>query len=496
MRIFFETLLHTLGIKRRPTRIGSAGGAPSRSSVPPRGCWSPRAEQGDTLIEVLISSVLIAIIVVATLYGLDRTDHATAQSRARSQADALAQQAEDRLRSEPVLKLSELNRTETVKQGGTIYTITSTAAYRSDASATASCTTSGASPDYIETTSKVTWPSMGVTSPVVESSIISPPPGTALLVQVVNSGAPVSNVYAVASGPAPATGERRLETSANGCAVFSVFPGEYSMNVFRTGYVTPNGFENTKEDPVYKASSTKFLVAEATATLTVELAPAGQVEATFQTGGAASEGDSFMLSNAAMSAERAFGKAGSYAAAIATPQTIFPFPSAKKYLAFAGTCGSDAPESVGSAEAPEFEVPSSGLATTSLVEPPLKIVVMSGKSQASPGTAVSGATVRLKDTNCSTVRESKTTSTGQLAPPGIPFGTYQLCVTGGSTGTAKNRKFTTPVFVNDTAAGPSKLASITDDGGQALTSSGAATIYMENGAETTIGKLGAGTTCP
>jgi len=500
MRIFSATLLRTLRIQPSLTRIGSARARPrarTLNQVPPRGCWSPRSEAGDTLIEVLISAILIAAIVIATLSGLDSTNHATALSRARSQADVLAQQAQDRLRAEPILKLSELNRTETIKQSGTVYTIATTAAYRSDRTATASCTTSGASPDYIETRSKVTWPSMGVSSPVVESSIISPPPGTALLVQVLNSGAPVSNVNAVATGPAPSTGERLLETSANGCAVFTVFPGEYGVNVYRSGYVTPNGKANSDEDPLYEASSTKFLVAEATATLTVEEAPAGQVEATFVTPGVASpKGDSFVLSNSAMSAERSFGTIGTYSAALASPKTIFPFPAAKQYSAFAGSCGSDAPEAVGAVEAPELEVPASGLATVKVVQPPLKIRVMSGTKEGSAGSTVSGAKVRLKDTKCNTVRESKTTSAGTLENLGIPFGTYELCVTGGTGAT--NRKFTTPVFVNDTENGPSKLTAITNDkqDAKALTAEGYATIYMQSGADTSVGTLAAGSTCP
>lgn len=504
MRIFSAPLLRKpriqppvtrIGVARRTPRGRAAPRARSRGAVPPRGCWSLRSDAGDTLIEVLISALLIAVIVVAMLTGLDSSNHATALSRARSEADVLAQAAQDRLRSEPVLKLSELNRTETIKQNGTVYTIATTADYRSDATATVSCTTTGASPDYIETRSKVTWPAMGVSHPVVESSIISPPPGTSLLVEVVNSGAPVSNVNAVATGPAPSTSERLLETSANGCAVFSVFPGEYGINVYRSGYVTPNGKANSKEDPLYEASSTKFLVAEATATLTVEEAPAGQVEATFLTSGSASEGDSFMLSNSAMSAERGFGTLASYHTAIASPKTIFPFPSAKQYSAFAGTCGSDAPEAVGTVEAPELEVPASGLATVKLVQPPLKIVVMSGTEEGAAGSPVSGATVRLKDTKCGSIRESKTTAAGTLAHIGIPFGTYELCVTGGTGGT--NRKFTTPVFVNDTVNGPSKLTSITNDSKDTKAlPEGYVPIYMASGADTTVGKLEAGSTCP
>ncbi len=64
------------------------------------GRWVPLADEtGDTLIEVLISAVVLVLIVVATLTGLDSTNRATALDRARSQADALAQADEEQARA-------------------------------------------------------------------------------------------------------------------------------------------------------------------------------------------------------------------------------------------------------------------------------------------------------------------------------------------------------------------------------------------------------------
>ena len=56
------------------------------------------SEAGDTLIEVLASAVLVALIVVAMFNGFDSASRASAGERSRAQADALAQQAEDQLR--------------------------------------------------------------------------------------------------------------------------------------------------------------------------------------------------------------------------------------------------------------------------------------------------------------------------------------------------------------------------------------------------------------
>ena len=92
---------------------------------------------GDTLIEVVVSALLLAVIVVGTLTGINSANRATSLDRARSQADSLAQQDEDHLRSEPINKLSELSETHEavlheVDAGGTTYTISSTAKYIAD----------------------------------------------------------------------------------------------------------------------------------------------------------------------------------------------------------------------------------------------------------------------------------------------------------------------------------------------------------------------------
>src|SRR5450631_2380267 len=127
-----------------------------------------RSERGDSLIEVLASTVLLAVIIIATLTGLDSSNRSTTLDRARSQADALAQQEQEQLRSEPVRKLSELNRVKEVTLNNTKYVITTKAEYISDVTATSSCNSTSATAENIKTTSTVTWSSMGVSKPIVE----------------------------------------------------------------------------------------------------------------------------------------------------------------------------------------------------------------------------------------------------------------------------------------------------------------------------------------
>jgi len=138
----------------------------------------------------------------------------------------------------------------------------------------------------------------------------------------------------------------------------------------------------------------------------------------------------------------------------------------------------------------------------SLEAPPVAIKVWSGKNNASPGSQIEGATVRIEDEGCKTVRTSKTNSVGALVYPNMPFGKYKLCVTGGTEGgkngvkkeLGKKRKYST-TFTNNTTSGPSALATMTDDGG--VLKESAAAVYLENGATVNSGaKLEEGTTCP
>ncbi len=130
--------------------------------------------------------------------------------------------------------------------GATTYTITTTAKYIADETSTASCTSSVPTADYLKTISTVTWPSEGPNGAVIETGVISPPADSALIVQVEDVGTPLAGAKVVAKGPAPSSSAYELETSANGCAILALPPGEYTINVSKTGYVDPNGYANTE----------------------------------------------------------------------------------------------------------------------------------------------------------------------------------------------------------------------------------------------------------
>ena len=65
-----------------------------------------RSESGDTLIEILITAVVVALIAGATLTGYAQIQHLGGLDRHRNEATALAQQDEARLRGLTITELS------------------------------------------------------------------------------------------------------------------------------------------------------------------------------------------------------------------------------------------------------------------------------------------------------------------------------------------------------------------------------------------------------
>lgn len=421
-------------------------------------------ESGFLLVEILVSTMLVGIIVIGTMSGFEATNREQGQERARSAADSLAQQAEDQLRGEPVTTLEKyedapLVRTATLN--GTTFTVTSRVTFESDASGTASCTSASPKADYLLSTSEVTWPALGVRPPIVERGLIAPPPSTALLVDVTDQSAnPVPGATASVSGASTSS----LETSSLGCATFVLLPGEYSLNVLKAGYVTPNWYPETDKDPA-DAPYTNYLTAGTTTKRAYSLGQAGTLEVNFKSSATAAEGDTAVVHSALMSpAYKTLGIAGTYTSALTTGKEVYP----GKYTVYAGTCESDLP----SPAPAEVEVPPGGSASTTVKLPPVKILVKSGSGSSSPGAPVSGASVKVTDNGCGTVRTFTTNAAGEIpAHAALPYGSYSLCVTNST------NRWQTTTLSNNTENGPSSTS--WSNGG---TSAGVATIYLGTGA--------------
>ena len=269
--------------------------------------------------------------------------------------------------------------------------------------------------------------------------------------QVTEDGNALENASVSATGPSPSATAHTLETSSDGCAILALVPGNYEINVSKAGYVDPNWYVNTREDPTttHSAYLAPFLVAETTTKEAYDLGRAGTLEVSFLSGSNPAEGDSFVAFNSFMSSFKSVGSVGTYKPTVATGKEVYPYPESSPYTVYAGTCEADSPGKFG-VEPAEVVVPPGATGAVTVPLPPVNIRVMSGTGEgtSTEGSPVEGATVYIYDTGCETARSLTTTSSGALTKAGLPFGKYSMCV--GSAG----RKWD-GTFENNTTAGPS-----------------------------------------
>jgi len=425
----------------------------------PRGArWRARVaacaggEAGDTLIEVLIAALMVALITGAVLTAYASINHIAGAQRKRSQAGELAQADEARLRGLTITQLSGTstsnslnfgNTSYTVTIDNTVYTVTSTANFISGGSAGAACTTgpTTTTADEVETTSTVTWsPGNDGRLPVVVHGLVSPSEGGSLIVTAINqSGAGLAGLTATLTGP---TTVSPLATDSNGCAVFGGLDGgSYTIAFSDPGYVDVNG--NTPANQTITVIPTETANAQE-----VQLGQAGTINATFQTtyngSTVAATDDQFIAVNSGIAAGyRTFGtdstsSNNTFTSAITTGATMYPFTTA--YKVYAGGCDDPATPVAGQVSA---LVSPGGTTPAVLPEPAMIVDVWTGKNSSSPGTLVTtkpDVTVTDTDTGCgnnedyppSQIPPSQTV--GALANPGLPYGNYTVCADASITG--------------------------------------------------------------
>ncbi len=394
------------------------------------------SESGVTLIEVVISSVLVAIIAIATLTGFDAAGRATADERQHNQATLLAGQDQERLRG---LNVTELGRLGTVanieKIDGTNYTVTSEAHFVSAAKEAFACETSGGNADYLQTTSKVTWPALGSREPVSQSSIVAVPTSTSLLVNVRNQaneaveGASVK-VTGKSSG---ATAEQT--TPVSGCVIFGALPdSEVGITGTKAGWINEK-LETEPSATEAQLSSTslvsKTFVIANPGTLLVEFVSAGHPTGV--------QGDTVYVAHTG-APEKTVGTAGTYSSTISVPnlwpyQTAGSPPGESPYTVYAGCKGLDPgltaspnPITGGKKEVntPAPQVNPGQVTPVEVELPAVNVKVYEGESSAKPGALDAGAEAKL--TFCGASRVMKTTATGELEHPYQPYTKLTLCL--------------------------------------------------------------------
>lgn len=278
LRVLGRSFVGLLGSGRVPGFPGLVAGRhlPTRASL--------GSEAGDTLIEVLISAMLVGLIVVGTLTGFNAATRVSADQRHHNQAAVLAAQSQELLRTDSAATLDALQitpHTYTSKVDGQTYTITQEAVLVNDSKQTSGCNaTAGSSAkqngNYFRIKSSVTWRQLNEANrkPVTQASIITPPDGSALEVDVTNGGTPEEDVSGV-TVISNANGEEPLTTGTAGCVIYAGVPStSANVEAYKVGDVIPSG--------AYKVSAKELTIApNLTTHYPITLAPGGAITALF-----------------------------------------------------------------------------------------------------------------------------------------------------------------------------------------------------------------------
>jgi Tfp pilus assembly protein PilV len=471
------------------------------------------------LIEVIISSLLVGVMVIATLTGFDVVHRTTIDERHRNEAAALAAQSQEQLRSDPASALNGLINTpniytKTLDQtvsagklvGGTTFTITQEAKAVSGSGQTSSCTATNTTAQSVvnfEISSKVSWPQQASSkrAAVKQASVISPPTGSSLELDVQNAPTPTAGIAGITGivsyTPVGSTTPVRLEgvTGASGCIVFTgIQATSATVEVEpKTGYVTPTGLVDPPAKAVtiapnytthtaltfnlggsikglfrYKGQATAQVIAgqpEAVKGETfIALNTNIGVSPNYQVGSTrfsyeAGEEEKYKALNImpAESAKTAGPTDASGVGAALYPQgDLFPFPSSK-WVVYAGDC-----TRIGLPLEAKATEPIVLPGAQTVVEVPVSYLLVNVKkgTSASPGSAVTTPyEVKITSTECESttvpdnstasnfVHTQSTTALGHLSNPFQPFGKSELCLQISST---KRYKTT---FTNNTSAG-------------------------------------------
>jgi Tfp pilus assembly protein PilV len=234
------------------------------------------------LIEVLVAALITLIISAGVATALISSTDYTSLARGQTNAQGVAEQDQERMKSMTDAQLTALHQTRTVTLGGSNWTVTSTATFL-DANGNSSCTSQSTA--YFKLTSVVndTTPSGGTATLASVSTIITRPLAGSLVVPVETqtatplSGVGVTVVGSTTSYTASAT------TDANGCVAFAGLPTDtYTITGTDPGYVTPNGATSATES----ASVTQSGITNANALF---LGAAGNVRVGFRTVGSNGE---------------------------------------------------------------------------------------------------------------------------------------------------------------------------------------------------------------
>jgi type II secretory pathway pseudopilin PulG len=431
----------------------------------------PRRSRGDagfTLIEVLVSALLVVFIAGAASKALITTSHTSADQRLRSQADGLATQDQERLRGLSDDQLLNLTQSRQSSVDGTSFTVQSTSTYE-DTSGATSCHSTAAA--FYHIVSTVSWSEgfSNQSASIQEESLLSRPVAGDLLTQVTDqTGAALQNVNVSTTGPATSTTAGPLaqtaQTDTNGCVMFAGLtpPGLYTVGLSYNGWVDPSG----NAAPTGTATVTSTGQAVQPNNGVFHLGQAGSIVGTFTTaatGGSSGEADGISWKGSKGSIPMPIFRTAPTADPTSpstgyTTFSLFPFASlsptsyATNYTVWGGRCTGQAPPPP---SADQFTViPNSVGVAQPIIEPLLKMNNVSYKTSSgaiAQDEAPADVTLTFSDGTCTDTwtptLASSILTTGWFQNPGQPYapsGTLTVCADF-NTGTARR-----PVYWKNT----------------------------------------------
>lgn len=436
-----------------------------------------RSDDGFLLIEVMISALLVAIIAFATFNGFDAVNRASADQRSHDQAVVLAAQSQEQLRTDPVTTLDALETTPhvyTQTVDGTLYTITQKVAPSNGAASGSGCNvteTTKQTGANVQITSAVTWSALSTAKrpEVTLTSIITPPAGSGLEIDVGNAPAPTAGVSGVSVVVTyKASGSTSLSTAegttnSSGCLVFGGIPSLAASIAIpqKVGYVTPGDLLKVPEKEV-------TLAPNITTHDAVTYAQGGRLQAEFYDESKAVTGDTFVAYNSSLTVEPKFelgstafeyqttgeqeyhALTGTYASTAETAKyessyptgSLFPFPEPNKWLVYAGDCPENNPSKWSSVKGAEVSVAAGTVTPVKVPISKVNLTVWEGTTAVKKNNSSEHLKVTITNTACSAYTEpannayavttpthkQETTgeSTDGLKNPYQAYGTYKL----------------------------------------------------------------------
>jgi Tfp pilus assembly protein PilV len=382
----------------------------------PRG----RAQDGSSLVEVVVAAALLLILALGVLGALDHADARGDEQKAKAIAGNLAQSEQERLRALPLQELSNNHTTRTEIVNGATFSVESRAAWVTDATGEANCATGGASADYLRITSTVTSTSLRRRTPVTLDSIVTPPARAfsstegSLSVRITDRhGDPVAGQSLSLTGDVNVSGI----TNVKGCVLWGYLPAanDYVLSYSSSGWIDPSGATTI--------STTQSVAGEQTRNVVFTYDRGGTLSADFAT--------TRMSDGARVPSAPAFATIEStgppatllpYAVTASHLDTPLLFPFTSPYSVYADNCTKARPSTPATATL----LPGQTTTAPAILVPSLDLNVVNG---ASP---VSGATVSVV-TACGTKIIRTTSAGGRLADPGYPAGTgFSVCVSNGT----------------------------------------------------------------